>query len=298
MLDELRTFVAFADAGSLHKAAGRLFLTPSAVTRQIQRLEAGLGAALLDRRLKPARLTAAGRAVLERSRELLRSVDDLKAVASPEAEPRGTFRLGLAHALAQPGLVRAIQRLRRRFPGLETSFVSEMTDLLLARVERAELDMALVLVPVGRALPDRLAGAAIRSERFAPVERRQAGRAKPDLSGPWILNPRGCLIREAFRDHLERSGTPLRLAAEVHNPELQLSMIAAGIGRGVMPLRFLARHPRRARVRVIRGWELEASLTVVRPVEPGRLAPVAAFLDQELRAHYRPDHRERTATSS
>src|SRR5262245_51640734 len=132
MLDELRTFVAFADAGSLHKAAGRLFLTPSAVTRQIQRLEAGLGAALLDRRLKPARLTAAGRAVLERSRELVRSVDDRKAVASAEAEPRGSFRLGLAHALAQPGLVRAIQRLRRRFPGLDTSFVSETTDLLLA----------------------------------------------------------------------------------------------------------------------------------------------------------------------
>ena len=42
MLDEIRTFVVLAESGSLQRAAERLFLTPSAVTRQIQRLEATL----------------------------------------------------------------------------------------------------------------------------------------------------------------------------------------------------------------------------------------------------------------
>jgi len=46
MLDDLRALVEFAQAGSIAGAAGRLFRTPSAITRQVQRLEAALGAEL------------------------------------------------------------------------------------------------------------------------------------------------------------------------------------------------------------------------------------------------------------
>ena len=44
MLEDLRALVEFAHAGSIAGAADRLFRTPSAITRQVQRLEAGLGA--------------------------------------------------------------------------------------------------------------------------------------------------------------------------------------------------------------------------------------------------------------
>src|SRR5689334_19942488 len=102
MLDEIRTFVVLAETGSLQRAAERLFLTPSAVTRQIQRLEATLKTSLLDRRVKPGRITREGRAVLDGGRHMLRIMDDLKATASKDAEPSGAFRIGLSHALAQP----------------------------------------------------------------------------------------------------------------------------------------------------------------------------------------------------
>ena len=49
MLDELHALVEFAQAGSIAGAADRLFRTPSAITRQLQRLEAELGAELLGR---------------------------------------------------------------------------------------------------------------------------------------------------------------------------------------------------------------------------------------------------------
>src|SRR5690349_18138213 len=84
MLDEIRTFVVLAESGSLQRAAERLFLTPSAVTRQIQRLEATLQTPLLDRRVKPGRITREGRAVLDRGREMLRIMDDLKATGSTD----------------------------------------------------------------------------------------------------------------------------------------------------------------------------------------------------------------------
>ena len=76
------------------RAAERLFLTPSAVTRQIQRLEAALKTSLLDRRVKPGRITREGRAVLDRGRQMLRIMDDLKASGAKDAEPSGMFRVG------------------------------------------------------------------------------------------------------------------------------------------------------------------------------------------------------------
>jgi len=67
LLDDLRALVEFAQAGSIARAAGRLFRTPSAITRQVQRLEAALGAELLDRSVKPPRLNSLGSRVIERS---------------------------------------------------------------------------------------------------------------------------------------------------------------------------------------------------------------------------------------
>ena len=72
MLDEMRAFVVLVESGSLQRAAERLFLTPSAVIRQIERLEAALKTPLLDRRVKPARITREGRAMLDRGRQMLR----------------------------------------------------------------------------------------------------------------------------------------------------------------------------------------------------------------------------------
>src|SRR5206468_10026554 len=100
MLDEMRTFVVLAESGSLQRAAQRLFLTPSAVTRQIQRLEAALKMPLLDRRVKPGRITREGRAVLDGGRNMLRIMDDLKASGAKDAEPSGIFRVGLSNAVA------------------------------------------------------------------------------------------------------------------------------------------------------------------------------------------------------
>src|SRR5882762_4716463 len=80
MLEDLRALVEFAHAGSIVGAADRLFRTPSAITRQVQRLEAALGAELLDRSVKPPRLNSLGSKVLEQARDLLQRTEALKSL--------------------------------------------------------------------------------------------------------------------------------------------------------------------------------------------------------------------------
>jgi DNA-binding transcriptional LysR family regulator len=77
--DDIRAFVAIAEARSVSRAARALYLTQPAVTRRMQRLESALGVTLCDRTRRPVTLTEAGQTVLERCRHVL---DAVRAVRS------------------------------------------------------------------------------------------------------------------------------------------------------------------------------------------------------------------------
>src|SRR5712675_421828 len=147
LLDDLRALVEFAQAGSIARAAVRLFRTPSAITRQVQRLEAALGAELLDRSVKPPRLNSLGSRVLEQARDLLQRTEALKSVASTDTEPHGLLRIGLSHPLAEGTLIRPILALTETYPRVRLRLLSELTSELFRRLEAGELEAAVVLLP-------------------------------------------------------------------------------------------------------------------------------------------------------
>ena len=70
-LQALQTFVTFSEANSMTLAAARLGVSQSAVSQLIKRLEADMGCALLDREVRPAQLTHAGRTLLVLAQDLL-----------------------------------------------------------------------------------------------------------------------------------------------------------------------------------------------------------------------------------
>jgi DNA-binding transcriptional LysR family regulator len=125
MLDEIKALRAVAEAGSVQKASERLHLTQSAVSRQIQRLEESLGTVVLDRRNKPPTLTPAGLLVLERGRQILAAVDDLRLAAAKDSEPEGPLRIGIAHSLTESGIAEPLCRLARSFPRLSLTLIGE-----------------------------------------------------------------------------------------------------------------------------------------------------------------------------
>jgi DNA-binding transcriptional LysR family regulator len=296
VLDEIRTFVVLAEAGSLQRAAERLFLTPSAVTRQIQRLEATLQTPLLDRRVKPGRITREGRAVLDGGRQMLRIMDELKATGSKDAEPSGMFRIGLSHALAQPSLVASIQRLTSRFTQLQPVLSTGLRQQLMDQVRTGELDVALGFLAVDDTPPSDVASSVLATERLVlvrargpqPRSRRSSKPKDHDLDARWVLNPPGCFIRQALETRLRELGLTFEVAASINNIDMQLSLVASGIGLGLIPARFLASHAKRRRLeRLTRsGISIEASIVFMQGGHLGRLEPAATFLEEELRDHF------------
>lgn len=96
-LVQLRHLVCLADLGSYVQASKALFLTQPALTRSIQSLEEEMGGRLFDRLGRRIELTALGREVLYRARQLVSDAEALKQTGKVmHAGLIGVMRMGLA----------------------------------------------------------------------------------------------------------------------------------------------------------------------------------------------------------
>ncbi|WP_326538391.1 LysR family transcriptional regulator [Pseudorhodoferax sp.] len=140
----LHTFVAVADRGSMAAAARVLNITPAAVAQQIRTLEREIGAPLIARAGRSVHVTEPGARIVERARELLRGVADLRTVATDET-PAGELRLG-AGTNALTGLVPdVLARLVEQHPRLKVFIQPGYSPELYRAVEAGDLDAAVVL---------------------------------------------------------------------------------------------------------------------------------------------------------
>jgi DNA-binding transcriptional LysR family regulator len=285
LLEDLRALVEFAQAGSIAGAAGRLFRTPSAITRQVQRLEAALGAELLDRSVKPPRLNSLGSRVLEQARDLLQRTEALKSLASSGAEPHGLLRLGISFALAEGALIEPIRALTERYPKVRVQLSSEQ---LIQRLLAGELDVAVVPLPEGKTAPPPLVTNIVASDRMEIVQGAAGnvdGNWKSLGRAPWVLNPPGCFLRAGLIDRMERAGFTPMIAAEVNNIQMQLAFVQAGYGVGLLPARFIARNRSIERVKILRppSFDLHRPVAIVRVAQLGALEKAVEVLEQGLR---------------
>src|SRR5262244_470501 len=288
LLDDLHALVEFAQAGSIAGAADRLHRTPSAITRQLQRLEAALGAELLDRSVKPPRLNSLGSRVLEQARDLLQRTETLKSVTSTDAEPHGLLRIGLSHPLAEGTLIGPILALTEKYPSVRLRLVSELTSELFRRLVAGELEAAVVLLPEGKTAPPPLVTNIIASDRMEIVQ-GAAGNVDGDWKSlgraPWVLNPPGCFLRANLTDRMERAGFTPMIAAEVHNMHMQLAFVQSGYGVGLLPARFIAKNRSFNPVKVLRppSFDLRRSVAIVRVGQLGALEKAVELLAHGFR---------------
>ena len=288
MLDDLRALVEFAKVGSIAGAADRLCRTPSAITRQLQRLEAALGVELLDRSVKPPRLNSLGSKVLEQARDLLQQTEALKSLASRDAEPHGLLRIGLAHPLAEGTLVEPIRALTEKYPKVRLRLLSDRTSELFNRLLAGELDVAAVPFPEGRTAPPPLLTNIIATDRVEIVQ-AAAGNVDGDWESlgraPWVLNPPGCFLRANLIDQMGRAGFTPMIAAEIHNMHLQLAFVQSGYGVGLLPARFIASNNSIDTVEVLRppSFDLHMSVALVRVGQLGALERAVELLEHGIR---------------
>lgn len=124
VMQELVAFVRVAEAGSFSAAARAQGVTPSAISRQVARLEKVLGVALLQRSTRQLHLTEAGLAVLEHGRTMVAAARASLAVAEGHVDaPRGRVRISAPKAFARQVLHRPVLDFLQRYPEVDVHFL-------------------------------------------------------------------------------------------------------------------------------------------------------------------------------
>jgi DNA-binding transcriptional LysR family regulator len=142
-LDWLRAFVAVVDARSLSAAAPLIHRSQSAVSMQIKKLEDAVGRPVLLRGPRHLDLTPTGLELLGYARRLLELHGEaLTALHGPMLS--GRVRLGVPDDYAASYLTPVLRSFASRHAGVEIVLNCEQSTVLIPKVQRGELDLALV----------------------------------------------------------------------------------------------------------------------------------------------------------
>ncbi len=284
--NDLLVFAHVADSGSFSRAAERLRLPKSTVSRRVSRLEEKLGERLMVRTTRRLRLTDLGERLLEHARRIASEVDDVASLAEHRKErPSGRLRVAIPSDLAILLLSDAIAAFVALHPAvsLELDLSPRRVDLL-----GENLDLA---VQVG--FPPEDALLAVRRVAVFPIGLWAAPSYLSERGEP--ASPEDLSSHDTLR-LLGRAGEPSRWTlhrgdehwqgatggrASANSPELLLRLARAGAGIAAVPDLLAAPYVRRGELRrVLPGWSL--SPRTAWAVLPGRrLMPskVRAFLD-------------------
>lgn len=290
LLQDIEAFVAVAELKSLTKAADKLSITQSAISRRLQQLESALGVELLDRTIKPHGLTAVGRRVYEHGVRLLRDRDGLIAITRESTEPTGTIRLGLTHALADIAMFDTVVQLKTSFPALDIAAQTGWSPGLLAMVSTGALDAAALLVAAGSDLPNGVEGDLVKRVGVVVVQSRQhpVVDSQSDIDAlaeqKWVLNPLGCGYRAALERAMEGRGRRLQLSINTHGTEVQLRLVAAGMGLGLVPRSVIEESALRDQLLVVEvaDFSLELDARIVRASHLGNLRQATDVFEASL----------------
>ncbi|MDG9896099.1 LysR family transcriptional regulator [Klebsiella grimontii] len=254
-IDDIDALLATVQFSSLNQAAEYLGITQSAITRRLQRLEHTLDVTLLERQTRPLTLTAAGHRVYEQCLSIKRETKKLYGLLDPEAEPHGILRLGVPQSVAEIALQPALTALRQQFPALQPQVTSGWSGLLQKRLESVELDGVLAMGPEQQRFAEGYGGRLLCPLDIVVIAakswRLHAGALRDCAEKGWVLNPDGCGLRAGLIRELQSQGLRLALNVETAGAQLQISLVAQGLGLGLVPRAALAASPWRDDVAVL-----------------------------------------------
>lgn len=139
--DDLRHFLALAQAGTFLGAAKQLGVEHATISRRVASLEKSLGRKLVDRRGRRLILTADGEEVARHAALVAQQTAAIEQFGRSSAmETRGHVRISAPPALSAALLAKPVASVRRRHPGIEITLVGEKR---LASLNRREADIAI-----------------------------------------------------------------------------------------------------------------------------------------------------------
>jgi LysR family positive regulator for ilvC len=285
--DTLRQFLELARLLHFGRASRECHLSPSALSRSIQRLEAEVGRPLFERDNRSVTLTPAGVAFRGFAAETLARWETFReALQRSDRHLSGTLSVFASVTACHSFLPRILSRFREAHPRVQLRLETGHASSALEHLEEGRADVSVAALP--ERVPRHLRTHLITQTPLvflAPTVEGEVSRQVEQRPIAWaavpMLLPEFGLARDAvdrwFRDKKLRP----RIYTEVAGNEAILALVALGCGVGVLPRLVADRSPLRSEVRVVDARPRLPALRVGFCVRRRRLQSplIAAFWD-------------------
>lgn len=144
-LTRLRSFYWIARLGTYRAAARRLNVTQPTLSVRIRELERSLGLTLFQRDGRYVRLTSDGRLFFSYAENLVKLADEIESRVGNRGSLAGVLRIGAPDSFATTCLPQLVRDLEIAHPNLELEITVAVSADLAARLDRDELDMAIIM---------------------------------------------------------------------------------------------------------------------------------------------------------
>jgi LysR family transcriptional regulator, hydrogen peroxide-inducible genes activator len=264
-LRQLRYFDALARHAHFGRAADACAISQPALSMQIKEMEEVLGGKLLERSARQVSLTKLGEELLQRVRDILRSVDELGDFARASRDKlSGRLRVGMIPTIAPYLLPKVIENLARLHPELDIHVRETLTPKLIKEVAEGRLDTAIVALPVSE---PSLTEIALFKENFLLVRPgEQEGTPVPSRETlremKLLLLEEGHCFRDQALSFCNLQSSPPREMLDASSLSTLVQMVGAGIGVTLIPEMAVAVEMRSASVSVVRFKNPQPSRTI------------------------------------
>ncbi len=289
-LNQLRGFLAVAQAESFTKAAKKLYLTQPALSLQIKALEEELGESLFERQGKQLLLTAAGRVLLERANQILGLVEqtqqEMKAVHGLKM---GRLTIGTTDSNCLYLLPTLIQFFREKFPGVELHFTNRHSAEMVGLVVEGSVDFGLVTLP---ALDARVEAEPLFWREdvvicgpIHPLSESSSVTLEDLIEYPLLLLEKSSTSRLLLDQMLVRAGLVPRKLMELGSIEVIKCFVELGLGVSIVPGFTVEEELKLGRLYAIRLPWLPARAVGIVQRRKGYLSPAGQMFLKLIKNH-------------
>jgi DNA-binding transcriptional LysR family regulator len=257
-LRQLEYLAAVVSHGSFGRAAQEIYVTQSALSQQIARLEDELGLTLLVRGPKGVEPTPAGVEFLDHARAILGRVTEARAAVDDHL---GAVR-GVARVAATPydtrELPEALTSFHRNHPQVQLAFQQASAAQIVEQLATGTIDVAMLAVSDGAPkLPGAVVVHTLAQEPLCLIGGGGSETTIDDLRGwPVIMPTRGTALRALLDEAFAEVGFSPLPRFETSDPQMIRQLVVAGLGVSIVP----------------RGWLLDGGPEVA-AVELAELLP-------------------------
>lgn len=148
-LTQLEYFVAVCKLGHFGRAAKNCHVSQPSLSIQIKNLEDELGAVLLDREVKPIRVTPVGQRIYEKALDILSISEGLKDITEKSSEVlSGEFKLGIIPTVASSLVPRFLPEFIRKYPHVNIVLKEITTQECVSQLRSRDIDAAVLATPL------------------------------------------------------------------------------------------------------------------------------------------------------